>query len=128
MTPEEIQERNKQIALMLGLELPLSIKEYSALICKNNGNYHSDWNWLMNTCKFIEDKGYGLEIVSSKLGTLKRNYPIIWCEISKENHTDLLMGDSDTRICRAENLNNNKIEAVFIAVSAFAKLYNEGKI
>ena len=53
MTQEETRERNKQIALMLGLKLPLSISKYSALICENNGNYHSDWNWLMEAIQFL---------------------------------------------------------------------------
>jgi D-mannonate dehydratase len=63
MTQEEIQERNKEIALMLGLKLPFSISEYSALICKNNGNYHSDWNWIMKAIQFLQNHFESKEMV-----------------------------------------------------------------
>lgn len=55
MTQQEIQERNKEITLMLGKPLPISVSEYSALIVKTNGNYHKDWNWLMEAVDFISN-------------------------------------------------------------------------
>jgi hypothetical protein len=40
----------------------------------------------------------------------------------------LLDDNCYTKITRGESVNRNKKEAVFIAVSDFAKLYNEGKL
>ena len=42
MTQEEIQERNKQIALMLGVDV-----NYSTQV------YRDSWNWLMEAIQFL---------------------------------------------------------------------------
>jgi hypothetical protein len=157
MIQEELLKRNKDIALMLGWKETSAHKrdQYGYYQCvlgystpyrntrdvqaveyqydKNafaveDLQFHSDWNWLMEAVKFIEGKDYWVEIVKSQLGTKTRNYPIIWCEIGKENSTDLLDDNCYTKITRGESVNRNKKEAVFIAVSDFAKLYNEGKL
>ena len=59
MTPQEIQERNQQIALMLGyvnttptdkdfniFEYPTKIGEIPKMIETMSMKFHSDWNWL----------------------------------------------------------------------------------
>ncbi len=134
MASEEIQERNKQIALMLGWTHNKFMNRWNdedifhKYAYVEELKFHSDWNWLMEAVEFIEGKDYWVEIVKSQLGTKTRNYPIIWCEIGKENSTDLLDDNCYTKITRGESVNRNKKEAVFIAVSDFAKLYNEKKI
>jgi hypothetical protein len=69
--------------------------------------FHSDWNWLMEAVEFIEHKGYDVFING------------LYCRITDS-------GLSDFEIESGEAL--NKKEAVFLAVSDFAKLYNEGKL
>ena len=137
MTPEQIQERNKQIALMLGWkEATLEYKlkwcavpteerlnrlnqEYVPILMKENQDplwnssllWHSDWNWLMEAVEFINK-------------THKENNPY------RDLHYTigyLLHGGwwGDNRI--PERLLSDKTQ-LFLAVSDFAKLYNEGKL
>jgi hypothetical protein len=112
MTQEEIQERNKQIALMLGLK-PLQRPYLGAYQpthdTHNSAFYHeriereswyiypqydSDWNWLMEAIQFLQDH------FDSK-GMIWVNFPYEWY---------------------------TNIEKVFTTVSDFAKHYNEGKL
>jgi hypothetical protein len=113
MTQQEIQERNKQIALMFG-------KKYEnnriVIHCRNvfgvnpsgetwqECSYHSDWNWLMEAVEFIE-KVYN-------------NQPIYF------GHKNCVIFSPKT----IKSKGKDKKEAVFIAVSDFAKLYNENKL
>jgi len=122
MKQQEIQERNKQIALMLGLNhdeeaIVFNMQSYSWDMLR----FHRDWNWLMETVEFIEEK-LKLETVISIMGFGSNNqYININRGISIINETydnpSKIMGKAST-----------KKEAVFIAVSDFAKLYNEGKL
>jgi hypothetical protein len=139
MTPQEIQERNKQIALMLGAatkqmmgvnawvleedELNLSFDIFNEKLFSNNGGsgwkikdlqFHSDWNWLMESVEFIEKLGY-----ESILGGSEYYYPY-----KDMRHNQTFFKD-DTTIYHESK---DKKEAVFIAVSDFAKLYNEKKL
>ena len=116
MTQEEIQERNKQIALMLGLNhdkeaVVYKMRQYSWDSLK----FDSDWNWLMEAVGFIEKyKNYKYSVY-----TLKG-----CCQIFKFYHTP-----KEKLICTTTyNTRIDKKEAVFTAVSDFAKLYNEKKI
>ena len=121
MTPQEIQERNKEIALMLGwkeatLEYKLkwcSVKteerlnrinpEYVPVLMKENEEplfesflrWHSDWNWIMKAIQFLQNHFESKE----RSWTSIERYPL---------YTD--------------------IETVFVLVSDFAKHYNEGKL
>jgi hypothetical protein len=119
MTEEEIQERNKQIALMLGAIYSSNGEAWGFGNAKNIGSkmfhgvmykdviqaerfekelkFHSDWNWLMEAVTFCK----------SKIGT--PSSVKIAC----------LNGDINKALMTAEK------EAVFIAVSDFAKLHNE---
>lgn len=136
MEQQEIQERNKQIALMMGWDddnqtmfYPPhrfgSMKELDELC------FHSDWNWLMETCDFIGNlrhKGFSINYVITKSG----------CAISI-NLTNV-MGEKfegKSEVVNTLNINYHivekeeqftQIESVFIAVSDFAKLYNEKKL
>ena len=60
MTQQEIQERNKEIALMLGDEY-----EHS---------YHLDWNWLMEAVEFIEKNNYTFIIEDKKYPIYTSNF------------------------------------------------------
>jgi hypothetical protein len=120
MTQQEIQERNKDIALMLGyvnttptdkdfniFEFPTKIGIIPNMIETMSMRFHSDWNWLMEAVEFIEkvkdEQGYG-------------NMVNIWvngCNVCENN--------------AGYKIIENK-EAVFTAISDFAKLYNEKKL
>jgi hypothetical protein len=90
------QERNKEIALMLGLQYDKECVIYIMTAYSwDMLRFHSDWNWLMGAIKKI------LSIVSENDDM--EIYNIIIDQIPD-------------------------IEAVFIAVSQFAKLYNENKL
>lgn len=134
MEQQEIQERNKQIALMLGAytkdmmsacglgpmeedELNLSFDIFNEKLFSNNGGsgwlikdlkFHSDWNWLMEAVEFIK-KTCGVSMVQ---GPAKKPTCVIHL-----GNLRALSGQSNTLE-----------EAVFTAVSDFAKLYNEKKL
>ena len=126
MTQQEIQERNKQIALMLGWTYNNSTDRWNEDMLHDYSyvedlKFHRDWCWLMETVEFIEEK-LKLETVISNMGFGSNNqYININRGISVINETydnpSKIMGKAST-----------KKEAVFIAVSDFAKLYNEGKL
>ena len=97
MTQEEIRERNKQIALMLGLNhdkeaVVYKMRQYSWDSLK----FDLDWNWLMETVEFVKS------VTDKNLEELKYEVTHLFITSSKKR--------------------------VFIAVSDFAKLYNEKKI
>jgi hypothetical protein len=99
MKIEEIQEHNKQIALMLGWEIvPTKSDE---LLFKNSRNheyyeyklkFHSDWNWLMEAIDFIK--------------ALQKDWPLATSDV-------------------CDSLVTTPIEGMFIRVGNFAKKYNE---
>jgi hypothetical protein len=124
MTQEEIQERNKQIALMLGWKetsahkrdqygyyqpvvgystpyrntLDTQAVEYQFdknAFATGDLQFHSDWNWLMEAIQFLQNHFESKEWTWTSI----ERYPL---------YTD--------------------IETVFVLVSDFAKHYNEGKL
>lgn len=102
MAQQQIAERNKQIALMVGWEYveerdvwnPNMLHDYS-FVKSDEIKFHSDWNWIMEAIQFLQDH---FESKERSWTTIER-YPL---------YTD--------------------IETVFIIVSDFAKHYNEGKL
>lgn len=142
MTQQEIQERNKQIALMLGWkEATLEYKlkwcsvpteerlnrlkqEYVPILMKENQDplwnssllWHSDWNWLMESKKFICNLKE-VDEFSTRYDSFEKEY---YCSIlpSYKYSFNTLY----TKVLEEE------IQAVFIIISNFAKLYNEKKI
>jgi hypothetical protein len=129
MTQQEIQERNENIARML------SMKKYDnggygdehwwcyEDIEKNPGcgyfsglRFHSDYNWLMEAVEFIEklDK-YAFAIDSHPL----TGHCVLIHNATDHGITSLVIPDV-TKV--------DKKEAVFIAVSDFAKLYNNKEL
>jgi hypothetical protein len=131
MAQQEVQERNKQIALMLGW------KEYkpernwfwgkkkmtyykgfdkvtwsTPRVYVDYFKFHSDWNWLMEAIRFIQKKSFDITIdFFSSTGILKTD-----AFVSK--NSDIII----------ESLGKEDIEAMFEIVSDFAKLYNEKKL
>jgi len=127
MTQQEIQERNKQIALMLGLTPTKGFgskkNQYfkkidsDKTIIYNKVLFHSDWNWLMEAVEFIEEK-LKLKTVISNMGFgINNQYININRDVSIIDETI----DNPSKIM---GKSSNKKEAIFIAVSDFAKLYN----
>jgi hypothetical protein len=122
MTPQEIQERNKQITTMLGYvnttptDKDFNIFERSSkigvipkMIETMSMQFHSDWNWLMEAVEYIENLNveYSVEIIRATC--VIRHFNTIFSAQYFKKERD-------------------KKEAVFIAVSNFAKLYNENKL
>jgi hypothetical protein len=129
MTQQEIQERNEKIAIMLGWKTISQLEEineenehlkdcyflpHTELVfwSVENLKFHSDWNWLMEAVEFIQKE-------------LIKNNDEFCIEFYKG-----LPGESMTFVSYAEQNVESKSskEAVFIAVSDFAKLYNERKL
>jgi hypothetical protein len=125
MEAKEIQERNKQIALMLVLK-PLTspyLGAYQPTRDTHNPkfyhermegeswyvypNYDSDWNWLMEAVEFIEKLNYNINIF----------------------HQDSLIEKDNKFIVVTHAIKNKtKKESVFIAVSDFAKKFNNKEL
>ena len=129
MTRQEIQERNRQIALMLGgykcseiseqYELPKFMTFppkgksnlcHTAKVCLlENMQFHSDWSWLMEAVEFIERLSVHHMVETNRSSCVIYNgKSIITANYFKADKT--------------------KTEAVFIAVSDFAKLYNNKEL
>ena len=110
-----------------GLDFDIShwwIKKDKDIYLSESLKYHSSWDWLMPVVEKIEKMEYWIEICHSHLGTNKRPNPITWCEISKENHRDLVMDDCYTKISRGEG---TMIEATWLAVVEFIQWYNQNQ-
>jgi hypothetical protein len=101
MTQQEIQERNEQIALMLGMKIEgtyiTNWKEFNSLLhsIEDTLKFHSDWNWLMEAIQFLQKH---FESKDRYWTTIER-YPLY-----------------------------SNIEDVFVVVSDFAKLYNNKEL
>jgi hypothetical protein len=111
MKPKEIQERNKQIALMLGLHHDEDVVIFSDMMSYawDNLKFHSDWNWLMEAVEFVDKlNNYFIQIEE------KSCYVYDISKFDNSQSMALMIKDGKT-----------KKEAVFIAVSDFAKLYND---
>ena len=127
MTQQEIQERSEQIALMLGMKIEgtyiTNWKEFNSLLhsIEDTLKFHSDWNWLMKAVEFIEEK-LKLKTVISNMGFgINNQYININRDVSIIDETI----DNPSKIM---GKSSNKKEAVFIAVSNFAKLYNNKEL
>jgi hypothetical protein len=126
MTQEEIQERNKEIAVMLGVDINFSTQVYrdskSSLrhILDNmpkseDLKFHSDWNWLMEAVKFINNTHNQDNPYRDLTYTIKHLLNGGWWKLKSEE-----------KLIPRRLLSD--IEQLFLAVSDFAKLYNEGEL
>ena len=118
MTQQEIQERNEQIALMLGMKIEgtyiTNWKEFNSLLhsIEDTLKFHSDWNWLMEAVEFIDKlSNYFIQIEEKSCYV----YDISKFDNSQTNA--FIIKDGET-----------KKEAVFTAVSDFAKLYKKKQL
>jgi len=134
MTPQEIQERNIEIAKMICKYDEESLRYIFKNKMWNNFTYgvserhhqeqlcfHVNYDWLMEAVEFIENK-LKLGTVISNMGFgINNQYININRGVSIVDETidnpSKIMGKSST-----------KKEAVFIAVSDFAKLYNNKEL
>ena len=128
MEATEIQERNEQIALMLGMKMQETYvtnwKKFDYLLnsIEDTLKFHSDWNWLMEAIEFIESLRMdvpGYFVVDYYVVNAGRNY----CNIS----SGLKHADGETvspHFYEKSAHGEDRITSVFIAVSDFAKLYN----
>lgn len=129
---ETTVDKNKVIAEFMGLTYSSETKEYYLPIY-NSGDwwnedelsYHTSWDWIMPVVEKIESMEYWTEICNSPLGTKARPDRLMWFEIGKDNHRDLLRDDCYTRIARVEA--GSKIEAVYNAVYEFITWWNKEK-
>jgi hypothetical protein len=152
MTQQEIQERNEQIALMLGWEEGnLSgiwhKKDDTAnyVVYSEHNNYphrglpfHRDWNWLMEAVEFIKrniktsndtENAKDKEIFIDEWEFKITKYYLRLIQWTNEGWR---MFDNRNRNLSilyiiGENC-QTEIEAVFKVVSDFAKLYNDKKL
>jgi hypothetical protein len=149
MKQEEIQERNEQIALMLVLK-PLKspyLGAYQPTSDTHNPSfyhermegeswyvypdYDSDWNWLMEAVEFIEKLRFNTKacINCENDRVYLKTYPLTQTELSKEEEyfaKFISVTNSHFEFCF--NIASSKKEAVFIAVSDFAKLHNNKEL
>jgi hypothetical protein len=137
MKKDETQERNEQIAIMLGYKLvtPDMRRNPSSWYIKGNPSsywqkdypdkqdvlcgekwlsYHSDWNWLMKSLVYITKLGWNWELIDFN-GTVTEE-ECFSCSIFNLE----LTGQPN----KIKHISSNPIEATFIAVSDFAKLHN----
>lgn len=99
-------ENNKIIAEFMGLTIITDSISYFDTTFKPLKKYHSDWSKLMEVIDKIESLGYWVEIIGGYHNQ---------CNIGIQNNTkNLIERDSET-----------KVEAVYNAVVAFIKWYNE---
>jgi hypothetical protein len=153
MEQQEIQERNKQIALMLNIKIEQCYpenKDYkqhgivytlekefaenvnSIFLSVSKLKFHKDWRWLMEAVEFIGKQNYKGFPINCTIGSTG-------CSINV-NPTNF-MGDKfegKREIVNTLNINYHivdekeegftKKEAVFIAVSDFAKKFNNKEL
>jgi len=134
MEAKEIQERNKQIALMLSLK-PLTspyLGAYQPTSDTSNPsfyhermegeswyvypNYDSDWNWLMEAVEFIEKQKMEVSIIQNECSIIDTE--------KAEQEENPFMIEPVAKCYDGET----KKEAVFIAVSDFAKKFNNKEL
>jgi hypothetical protein len=121
MLQEEILERNKEIVLMLGLN-----HDEEAFVFDGQAyswdlpRFQSDYNWLMEVVEFINN--------------LKIKQQTFYVSITRSN-VWVYQYKNETNICPAsasgvlpENEYKPLKETLFLAVSDFAKLYNNKEL
>jgi hypothetical protein len=118
------QEHNEQIALMLGI-----IKKNNGQIdywpldylghdngkisdAQWNFKFHSDWNWIMGAVDFIRSQGWGFNLYTPINGISEGT--IFICTFCDHEDNEILGNSSES-----------PLNACFVAVSYFAKLFND---
>jgi len=126
-------ENNKLIAEFMGLTIITDSISYFDTNYKALKNYHSDWNWLMEVVEKIENI-----IVKGKQWTvLEDESDVDWnFEVNIESKQCVINrctydGDEEDflKLYDCRNYETiTKIEAVYNAVVAFIKWYNENAV
>jgi L-lysine 2,3-aminomutase len=147
MTQQEIQERNKEIALMLGKKYQNNtIVIHYNNVCGVNPTgetwqeclYHSDWNWLMEAVEFIKknirtsnntENAINKEIFIDEWEFKVTKY---YLRLIQWTNAGWRMFDNKNRNLSmlyvvGENCETEK-EAVFKIVSDFAKKFNNKEL
>lgn len=145
MITREVKERNREIALMLGFKyiktkdsytidkvkdddfvfrntsIEYSTYTYNERLYRNIYyihtnilSFHCSWGWLMEAVEFIEKQQYNVEIRLNDCHVQSNDG-----EYSESSN--YMINCSYDKVTTA----SSKKEAVFIAISDFAKLYNE---
>jgi hypothetical protein len=149
MTKQEIQERNKQIALMLGADVQDTLEKiYIDKMIDNeltfhnmsvnlntyewNGTtnihyipfdmlqFHSDWNWLHEAINKIRDLAFTFEI--------RHDFSVTRPDVLHISIYNRHLGGPDLEIVYIETNVSKEIESTFIAVSDFAKKFNNKEL
>lgn len=115
-------EKNILIDEFMGISHKSEFIQHKGEWRMSYSTYGSNWNELMPVVEKIDSMDYWTEICNSPLGTKTRPNRLMWCEIGKDNHRELLLDDCYTRIARAEA--STKIEAVYNAVYQFILWFN----
>ena len=141
---QEIQERNEQIALMLGMKIEgtyiTNWKEFNSLLhsIEDTLKFHSDWNWLMEAVEFIKKNirtSNNTENASNKeifIDEWEFKVTKYYLRLIQWTNAGWRMFDNKNRNLSmlyiiGENCETEK-EAVFKIVSDFAKLYNKKEL
>jgi hypothetical protein len=151
MTVQEIQERNKEIAAMLGFKYKNQSKYWGKYPLDNNSflsklgylkmdslQFHSDWNWLMEAVEFVKQNFR--TSYDTKDAKINEYFIDEWEFKVNKYYVRLIrwtengwkMFDESNRHLSffyiiGENCQSEK-EAVFMVISDFAKLYNNKEL
>lgn len=91
--------------------------------------FHSDWKWLMEAVDFIEkldltDEHYSWE---DDEGKTRNNFVCLSVEMERDRCFIFEELELDPPHCVVQYVGENKLDATFICVSDFAKIFNERK-
>jgi hypothetical protein len=116
----QIEERNKQIALMLGWTYNELMDRWNEDMLHDYAyvedlKFHSNWNWLMEAVKFINNTHNQDNPYRDLTYTIKHLLNGGWWKLKSEE-----------KLIPRRLLSD--IEQLFLAVSDFAKLYNEEEL
>ena len=140
MTQQEIQERNKEIIQMLGFkrgwwihqEKPLTDdkKQWwdidgktfleTRIYYDKDLQFHSDWNWLHQAITKIRDLAFTFEV--------RHDFSVTRPDVLHISIYNRHLGGPDLEIVYIETNVSKEIESTFIAVSDFAKKFNNKEL
>jgi hypothetical protein len=143
MTQQEIQERNKEIATMLGWSYNKFMDRWNEDMIHDYAyatelKFHSDWNWLMEAVSFIKkniksssntkDAKFG-ELFIDEWEFRVKSYYVRLIQWTKNGWRIPDRDDMELSLLYiiGENCESEK-EAIFLIVSDIAKLYNNKEL
>lgn len=129
------EKRNLEIGKMIGMIFEhgyvINWKDYLYLMSnfEESPRFHSDWKWLMEAVDFIEkldltDEHYSWE---DDEGKTRNNFKCLSVDIERNRcYIDEEL-ELDPPHCVVQYVGENKLDATFMCVSDFAKIFNERK-